>query len=149
MVAPSVVDPVDVFDVLAEPSRRRILDLLVSGERSVGEMVDRLPLSQPAVSKHLRVLREARLVEVRVEGQRRVYRVGTEPLRDLDAWLGPYRAMWSSRLDALGRHLDETALETADETADDHVTTEGEQREQQAQRDDVRASRKRNAGRRR
>ena len=95
------------FDVLAEPSRRRILDLVREGERPVGELVDELDLSQPAVSKHLRVLREAGLVEVRTDAQRRLYRVNPGPLRDLDAWLEPYRRMWSSRLDDLERHLTE------------------------------------------
>jgi len=94
------------FDVLAEPNRRRILDLVREGERPVGHLVDELRLSQPAVSKHLRVLREAGLVEVRTDAQRRLYRVNPGPLRDLDAWLEPYRRMWSARLDDLERHLD-------------------------------------------
>src|SRR5437016_6527633 len=93
------------FDVLAEPNRRRILDLVREGERPVGHLVDELRLSQPAVSKHLRVLREAGLVEVRTDAQRRLYRVNPRPLRDLDAWLEPYRRMWPSRLDDLERHL--------------------------------------------
>src|SRR4051794_17588085 len=97
----------DAFMTLAEPNRRRILDLLVERERPVGELVDALAVSQPAVSKHLRVLREAGVVESRVEAQRRVYRVRTEPLREIDAWLEPYRAMWSRGLDALERHLEE------------------------------------------
>jgi DNA-binding transcriptional ArsR family regulator len=96
-----------VFGVLAEPNRRRILDLIGSGERPVGELVDELHLSQPAVSKHLRVLREAGLVEVRTDAQRRMYRVNPGPLRDLDAWLAPYRKMWSGRLDDLEQHLDQ------------------------------------------
>jgi len=95
------------FDVLAEPNRRRILDLVREGERPVGHLVDELRLSQPAVSKHLRVLREAGLVEVRTDAQRRLYRVNPGPLRDLDAWLEPYRRIWSSRLDDLERHLAE------------------------------------------
>jgi DNA-binding transcriptional ArsR family regulator len=94
------------FDVLAEPNRRRILELVRDAERSVGDLVDELDLSQPAVSKHLRVLREAGLVEVRTDAQRRLYRVNPGPLRDLDAWLEPYRRMWSARLDDLERHLD-------------------------------------------
>jgi len=93
------------FDVLAEPNRRRILDLVRAGERPVNELVDELELSQPAVSKHLRVLREAGLVEVRTDAQRRLYRVNPGPLRALDAWLAPYRRMWSGRLDDLERHL--------------------------------------------
>jgi DNA-binding transcriptional ArsR family regulator len=95
------------FDVLAEPARRQILDLLLEGERPVGELVDRLPLSQPGVSKHLRVLREAGLVTVRGDAQRRLYRVRPEPLAEVDAWLAPYRRLWQRRLDALERHLDE------------------------------------------
>jgi DNA-binding transcriptional ArsR family regulator len=94
------------FEVLAEPNRRRILDLLGASERPVGELVDQLALSQPAVSKHLRILREAGLVEVRGDAQRRLYRVRPEPLRAIDDWLEPYRRMWSSRLDELERHLD-------------------------------------------
>jgi DNA-binding transcriptional ArsR family regulator len=93
------------IEVLAEPSRRRILDLLRDGERPVGELVALLPLSQPAVSKHLRVLREAGLVDVRGDAQRRLYRVTPEPLAELDAWLAPYRTLWADRLDALQRHL--------------------------------------------
>ena len=95
------------FDVLAEPARRDILDLLREGERSVGELVERLSLSQPGVSKHLRVLRDAGLVVVRPDAQRRWYRLRAEPLAEIDAWLGPYRRYWSGRLDALERHLDE------------------------------------------
>jgi DNA-binding transcriptional ArsR family regulator len=94
------------LDVLAEPNRRRILDLLCDGERAVGDLVVELSVSQPAVSKHLRVLREAGLVEVRTDAQRRVYRVRTEPLRAVDEWLDRYRRLWSSRLDDLERHLD-------------------------------------------
>jgi DNA-binding transcriptional ArsR family regulator len=95
-----------VFDVIAEPSRREILDLLGPSERSVGELVEGLGLSQPAVSKHLRVLRDAGLVEVRGDAQRRLYRVRPEPLRALDEWLTPFRRMWAARLDDLERHLD-------------------------------------------
>lgn len=94
------------FEVLAEPNRRRILDLLRAEERPVGDLVAALAISQPAVSKHLRVLREAGLVEVRADAQRRVYRLRTEPLRELDAWLAPYRRLWAAHLDALERHLD-------------------------------------------
>jgi DNA-binding transcriptional ArsR family regulator len=93
------------IEVLAEPSRRRILDLLRDGERPVGELVALMTLSQPAVSKHLRVLREAGLVDVRGDAQRRLYRVTPEPLAELDAWLAPYRTLWADRLDALQRHL--------------------------------------------
>ena len=91
--------------MLAEPNRRRILDLLLV-EQPVGAVVDGTGLSQPAVSKHLRVLREAGLVDVRAVAQRRLYRVRAEPLRELDEWLAPYRRLWSGRLDALAAHLD-------------------------------------------
>jgi DNA-binding transcriptional ArsR family regulator len=97
------------FDVLAEPTRRRILDLLLDRERPVGELVKRLKLSQPGVSKHLRVLREAGLVSVRTDAQRRIYGVRPEPLEEVAEWLEPYRKLWSERLDALERHLDEEA----------------------------------------
>jgi DNA-binding transcriptional ArsR family regulator len=93
------------FSVLAEPSRRRILDLLRERDRSVGELVERLSLSQPGVSKHLRVLREAGLVDVQIEAQRRWYRLRPEPLAEVDAWLAPYRRFWTDRLDALEAHL--------------------------------------------
>jgi DNA-binding transcriptional ArsR family regulator len=95
------------YDALAEPSRRQILDLLRARERSVGDLVARLRLSQPGVSKHLKVLREAGLVEVRPEGRQRWYRLRAEPLAEVDRWLAPYRAHWSDRLDALERHLEE------------------------------------------
>jgi DNA-binding transcriptional ArsR family regulator len=94
------------FEVLAEPNRRRILELLRVAERPVGELVEAIGVSQPAVSKHLRILRAAGLVEVRPEAQRRIYRVRTEPLRALEDWLQPYRKLWESRLDDLERHLD-------------------------------------------
>ena len=96
---------VAAIEVLAEPNRRRILDLLRGGERPVGELVAQMTLTQPAVSKHLRVLKEAGLVDVRGDAQRRLYRVTPEPLAELDAWLAPYRSLWSERLDALERHL--------------------------------------------
>src|SRR5438105_94817 len=96
-----------VFHVLAEPNRRRILDLLREEERPARELVDALAVSQPAVSKHLRILREAGLVEVRPDAQRRLYRVRAEPLRAIDEWLEPYRLMWAARLDDLERHLDD------------------------------------------
>lgn len=96
-----------IFDSLADPSRRRILDLLRTGERAVGELVDALGMSQPGVSRHLRVLRDAGLVEARVDAQRRLYRLRPETLRELDAWLEPYRLLWSGRLDELERHLNQ------------------------------------------
>jgi len=95
------------FAALAEESRRTILDVLRDGERPVGDLVERLRLSQPAVSKHLRVLREAGLVEVRTDAQRRLYRIRPEPLAEIDAWLEPYRQLWTRSLDALERHLEE------------------------------------------
>ena len=95
------------FAVLAEPNRRRILDELVQGERSVGELVERLAMSQPAISKHLRVLREAELVASRVDKQHRRYRLRPEPLAEVDSWLMPYRRFWAERLDALEAHLDQ------------------------------------------
>jgi DNA-binding transcriptional ArsR family regulator len=101
------------FEVLAEPTRRRILDLLREGERSVGDLVERIGLSQPGVSKHLRVLREAGLVRSRAEAQRRVYTVRAEPLEEIDAWLEPYRRFWARTLDDLERHLDDEAKETS------------------------------------
>ena len=97
------------FEVLAEPSRRRILDALRDGERVVGDLVERVRLSQPAVSKHLRILKEAGLVDVRPEGQRRWYRLRAAPLADLDEWLEPYRQFWTGRIDALVAHLESEA----------------------------------------
>jgi DNA-binding transcriptional ArsR family regulator len=94
------------FEVLAEANRRSILDLLRDSERSVTELVDVLGVSQPAVSKHLRVLREAGLVTARSDAQRRLYRLRPEPLRAIDEWLEPYRRLWAASLDALERHLD-------------------------------------------
>jgi DNA-binding transcriptional ArsR family regulator len=94
------------FQVLAEPSRQAILDLLRDGERPVGELVDRLQLSQPAVSKHLRVLRDAGMVQARADAQRRLYRIRPEPLAELDAWLATYRRLWTTHLDRLEEHLD-------------------------------------------
>jgi DNA-binding transcriptional ArsR family regulator len=94
------------FHVLAEPVRRRILDLLLERPRPVGELVDQLGLSQPGTSKHLRVLREAGLVRVRQDAQRRWYELRPEPLTEIDEWLQPYRRLWADRLDALERHLD-------------------------------------------
>lgn len=97
------------FAIIAEPNRRAILSLLASSERSVGELEDQLGMPQPSVSKHLRVLREAGLVESRVEAQRRVYRLRPEPLMEVDAWLAPFRRIWSAHVDALERHLDRMA----------------------------------------
>jgi DNA-binding transcriptional ArsR family regulator len=96
----------DTFAVVAEPTRRRILDELRVAERSVGELVDALAMSQPAVSKHLNVLRSGGLVSCRVAAQRRIYRLEAGPFQAIDEWLEPYRRMWNDRLDALERHLD-------------------------------------------
>lgn len=96
------------FAVLADPARRDILELLRGGERPVGDLVDHLHMSQPAVSKHLRVLREAGLVAVRTDAQRRIYRLRLQPLAELDEWLAPYRALWTRALDDLDQHLEDT-----------------------------------------
>ena len=95
------------FAIVAEPNRRAILSLLLGAERSVGELERGLGLSQPSVSKHLRVLKEAGFVESRIEAQRRLYRLRPEPLMELDAWLGPFRRFWSKHIDALELHLNE------------------------------------------
>jgi DNA-binding transcriptional ArsR family regulator len=96
------------FEVLAEPTRRRIVELLLERARPVGELVDLLGLSQPGVSKHLRVLRDGGFVTVRADAQRRFYELRPDPLAELDAWLAPYRRLWADRLDALERHLDDS-----------------------------------------
>lgn len=97
-----------MLEVIAEPTRRQILDAVRVDERSVGELVDELGIHQPGVSRHLKVLRDAGLVEVRRDAQRRLYRLRPEPLMSLDAWLEPYRALWAGRLDALEEHLART-----------------------------------------
>jgi DNA-binding transcriptional ArsR family regulator len=94
------------FEILAEPSRRAILSLLISSQQSVGEIERQLRMPQTTVSKHLRVLREAGFVESTVDAQRRLYRLKPEPLAEVDAWLAPFRKFWSAHLDALERHLD-------------------------------------------
>jgi DNA-binding transcriptional ArsR family regulator len=109
-----------VFEVIAEPNRRAILSLLVSSEQSVGTIERRLGMTQPAVSKHLRVLRDAGFVESTVDAQRRVYRLRPEPLQELDAWLAPFRRFWSARVDALERHLD--AMEQAEHVLEKQKT---------------------------
>jgi DNA-binding transcriptional ArsR family regulator len=96
------------FTIVAEPNRRAILGLLLSSERSVGEIERELRLSQPSVSKHLRVLRDAGFVESRIEAQRRLYRLRPEPLLELEAWLAPFRRFWATHLDRLQLHLDAT-----------------------------------------
>ena len=100
--------PVDAIAVLAEPTRRRILDELRLADSSVGQLVDKLAMSQPAVSKHLKVLREAGYVTSRTAAQQRIYSLEPGPFRALDAWLAPYRRMWTRHLEALERHLEET-----------------------------------------
>ena len=97
---------VETFQVLGDPSRHAIVELLRSGERPVGELVESLSLSQPAVSKHLRVLKEAGIVEARAEAQRRVYRIRPEPFAELDGWLADYRQLWNEHLDRLEEHLE-------------------------------------------
>ena len=94
------------FAIIADPSRRAILALLATAERSVGDLEQQLQLPQPSVSKHLRVLREAGFVESRVDAQRRLYRIKPAPLMQIDAWLAPFRRYWSAHVDALERHLD-------------------------------------------
>lgn len=95
-----------VFEVIAEPNRRAILSLLASSEQSVGEIERRLRMSQPTVSKHLRVLRDTGFVESTVDAQRRLYKLRPEPLRELEMWLAQFRRFWSAHVDALERHLD-------------------------------------------
>ena len=95
-----------VFEIIAEPNRRAILSLLVSAEQSVGEIERQLRMTQPAVSKHLRVLRDAGFVDCTVDAQRRLYRLRPEPLQEIDAWLDQFRRFWSAHVDALERHLD-------------------------------------------
>jgi len=105
-IAIGVYFSMDLFEAVAEPNRRRILDLLREGERPAGELVEALAISQPGVSKHLRLLREAGLVSARVDGARRLYRLEPAGLSQLEAWLAPYRSLWAGRLAALDRHLE-------------------------------------------
>ena len=95
-----------VFEVIAEPNRRAILSLLASSEQSVGDLQRRLRLTQPAVSKHLRVLRDSGFVDAEVDAQRRVYRLRPEPLQEVDEWLNQFRKLWSAHVDKLERYLD-------------------------------------------
>ncbi|SED77474.1 ArsR/SmtB family transcription factor [Ruania alba] len=104
----------DPFTVLADPTRRQILDLLRGRDFMVSELVEQIRTAQPNVSKHLKVLGEAGLVEARVDGPRRHYALAPEPLRELDHWLEPYRRMWASRLDALEAHLDDMSDDQGD-----------------------------------
>lgn len=103
----------DVFTALADPTRRQVLDLLLEGDRAAGELVGEFPgMSQPAISRHLRVLREAGLIRVRVEAQRRIYSLRPETFRELNDWMARYQTFWSRSLDALGTHLDAQSHET-------------------------------------
>lgn len=110
-----------VLEAIAEPTRRRILDAIRGGERSVGDLVEIVGMHQPGISRHLKVLRDVGLVEARPDAQRRLYRLRPEPLKELDAWLEPYRAEWSNRLDALKRHLERRTTPSKN-----HHTTEEE-----------------------
>jgi DNA-binding transcriptional ArsR family regulator len=110
--------PVDTFTALAEPTRRRILDQLRRADSSVGELVSTLAVTQPAVSKHLKVLREAGFVSCRTAAQQRIYRIEAGPFEALDGWLAPYRRLWTRHLDALERHLD-TKLDTEPDTKEE------------------------------
>lgn len=101
-----------VLEAIAETTRRRILDAIRGGELSVGELVEIIGMHQPGISRHLKVLRDAGLVDVRRDAQRRLYRLRPEPLMELDEWLEPYRLEWSNRLDNLERHLERTATQT-------------------------------------
>ena len=105
-----------VFEIIAEPNRRAILSLLASSQKSVGEIERQLGMTQPMVSKHLRVLREAGFVESTVDAQRRLYRLKPEPLQKVDEWLAQFRRFWSAHIDALERHLDRMERERKDET---------------------------------
>ena len=111
------------FEIISEPNRRAILSLLVSSQQSVGEIERQLGMSQPAVSKHLRVLREAGFVESTVDAQRRLYRLKAEPLQEVDAWLAPFRRYWSAHVDALERHLDRMDQSTPNKSMPTKRTT--------------------------
>ena len=110
--------PTDTFAVIAEPTRRQILDELCASESSVGDLVDALSVSQPTMSKHLKVLRDAGFVSCRVAAQRRIYRIEAPPFERLDEWLEPYRRLWARHLDALEHHLD-SSLDNPGDTPDD------------------------------
>jgi DNA-binding transcriptional ArsR family regulator len=106
-----------VFEVIAEPNRRAILSLLSSSQQSVGEIEQRLRMTQPTVSKHLRILREAGFVESTVDAQRRLYRLKPEPFQEMDIWLAQFRRFWSAHLDALERHLDRMSNDRMEKSA--------------------------------
>jgi DNA-binding transcriptional ArsR family regulator len=116
------------FAIIAEPSRRAMLSLLATSERSVGELERRLRMPQPSVSKHLRVLREAGFVESRVDAQRRLYRIRPEPFMELDSWLAPFRRFWSARVDALERHLDRMERQAATKRGNRGTRSKGKKR---------------------
>jgi DNA-binding transcriptional ArsR family regulator len=116
------------FAIIAEPNRRALLDLLVTSERSVGELERQLGMPQPSVSKHLRVLREAGFVESRVDAQRRVYRLRPEPFMEVDSWLAPFRRFWSAHVDALERHLDRMARQPAPKRRNRRANPRGRKR---------------------
>ena len=118
-----------VFEIIAEPNRRAILSLLVSSQQSVGEIERRLRMSQPAVSKHLRVLRDAGFVESTVDAQRRLYRLKPEPFEELDAWLARFHRFWSTHVDALERHLDRMDHDRMDSTPTKSTTTKRKTKE--------------------
>ncbi len=122
------------FEIVAESNRREILSLLVSSEQSVGEIERRLRMSQPTVSKHLRVLRDAGFVEATVDRQRRLYRLSPGPFQELDTWLAQFRRFWSAHLDALERHLDRmdqsTSTKRLTKTKDKGKTTRPKPRPQ-------------------
>ena len=118
-----------MFEIIAEPNRRAILSLLVSSEQSVREIERQLRLSQPTVSKHLRVLRDAGFVESTVDAQRRLYRLKPEPFEELDAWLARFRRFWSAHVDALERHLDRMDHDRMDSTPTKSATTKRKTKE--------------------
>jgi DNA-binding transcriptional ArsR family regulator len=115
----------DAFNAVAEPRRRQILDLLAGGERSVGDLVERLGLSQPLVSKHLRVLREVGLVQVRDEGRQRLYRLDAGPLRSIADWLGPFQRAMSERFDLMDTVIQELKAQEDENDGDDDALREG------------------------
>jgi DNA-binding transcriptional ArsR family regulator len=116
------------FAILSEPNRRALLILLATGESSVGELERQLQMSQPSVSKHLRVLREAGFVESRVDAQRRVYRLRPERLMEVDSWLAPFRRFWSAHVDALERHLDRMERQTTPKPRKRSTSSKGRKR---------------------
>ena len=133
-----------VFEIIAEPNRRSILSLLVSSQRSVGEIERQLRMTQPTVSKHLRVLREAGFVESTVDAQRRLYRLKPKPLQEVDAWLAPFRRFWSAHVDALQRHLDRMDHDRMGQTRLDQSTPTKRKTKQKSTRPKPRTRQRRN-----